>query len=448
MSAARPQSPRKSLNDRIIGASLRGLNWLAGSAAIDRLGLRKATEKMVFNGTRTGFQFATATARVFKSVSKLGQPARLPKAGDSGLFDLTLSDEQQMLRDTVQQFATEQLRPAAQKADHDCAATPELLKGASDLGIHLMGIPEALGGAGSERSAMTNVLVAEAMGHGDLGLAVACLAPSAVSTALTLWGDEEQQATYLPAFAGDHAPAAALAITEPRALFNPFTLQTRARQVGEGYVLDGVKSLVPRAAQAEIFIVAAALEGKGPALFIVESSAQGIRIEAEPAMGLRAASTARMSFSGVKLPASALLAAASADIYAECIALSRLGWCALATGCSQAALDYMIPYVNERVAFGEPISHRQAVAFAISNMAIETDSMRLLTWRAASRAEQGKSFIQEAALARRLCADKSILIGSDAVQLLGGHGFIKEHPAERWYRDLRAVGLMEGVVLV
>jgi alkylation response protein AidB-like acyl-CoA dehydrogenase len=111
-------------------------------------------------------------------------------------------------------------------------------------------------------------------------------------------------------------------------------------------------------------------------------------------------------------------------------------------------LDYVIPAVNERVAFGEPVSHRQAVAFAVSDIAIELAGMRLLTWRAASRADQGRSFAREVALARRLCAAKGMQIGSDGVQLLGGHGYVKEHPVERWYRDLRAVGLMEGALLV
>jgi hypothetical protein len=295
---------------------------------------------------------------------------------------------------------------------------------------------------------MTNVLVAEAMAQGDLGLAVACLAPAAVSTALVLWGDAAQQAKYLPAFVGDSLPAAALALQEPRPLFDPFALQTKARRQGEGYVIDGIKSLVPRAAAAELFIIAAELEGQGPALFIVESSTAGLSVEAEPAMGLRAAATGRVILEGVALPAGALLGGADAGIYAECVQLARLGWCALAVGAAQAALDYLIPYVNERIAFGEPISHRQAVAFNVANIGIELEGMRLLTYRAASRAERGTPFAQDAALARRLCADKGMSIGSDAVQLLGGHGFIKEHPAERWYRDLRAVGLIEGVLLV
>ena len=108
----------------------------------------------------------------------------------------------------------------------------------------------------------------------------------------------------------------------------------------------------------------------------------------------------------------------------------------------------MIPYVNERVAFGEPVRHRQGVAFKVADIGIELEGMRLVTLRAASRAEQGRPYARELALARKLCSDKGMAIGSDGVQLLGGHGYVKEHPVERWYRDLRSIGVMEGALLV
>lgn len=437
-----------SVTKDAMGLGLRALNRFAGLKSVDKLGLRKPAESVIYGASRAGFATVGAASRVFKSTSKLVQPARLDKRTGAGLFDLTPSEEQEMLREACRSFAGEQLRPAALDADTACAAKPELLAQANELGVHLLGVPESLGGAGQERSAMTNVLVAEALAHGDLSLALACLAPAAVSNALVLWGDREQQATYLPAFVGEKSPAAALAIQEPAALFDPFKLATQARRTPDGYVLEGVKSLVPRAAEAELFVIAAHLEGRGPALFLVESSTKGLSIQAEPSMGLRAASTARVVLDDVALPHGALLGNGSAETYAHCVHLARLGWCALAVGAAQAALDYLVPYVNERVAFGEPISHRQSVAFAVANMAIELEGMRLLTWRAASRAEQEQSYFEETALARRLCADKGMQIGSDAVQLLGGHGFVKEHPAERWYRDLRAVGFMEGAVLV
>lgn len=443
-----------SLQNRVMGAGLKVLNRFAGSTVVDKLGLRKPSEVLLYQSTRAGFTTAATAVKLFGAAGKLLQPARLGRRSSGELFDLTPSEEQQMLREAVAAFADEQLREAAQKADADGATPTELLKAAGELGITLMGLPEEVGGAGQERSTVTNVLVTEALAHGDLGLAVAILAPTAVANALVLWGDAGQQSRYLPAFAGEQAPAAALAVQEPQALFDPFALRTTARRDRDGgWVLDGLKSLVPRAAECALFLVAARIEddarsGSGNGLFLVEAGSKGLSVTPEPAMGLRAAATGALKLRGVKLPASALLSDGSAEVYGDCIALARLGWCALATGSAQAVLDYLIPYVNGRVAFGEPISHRQAVAFTVANVAIELEGLRLLTWRAASRAERGESFVQETALARRLAADKGAQIGSEAVQMLGGHGFTKEYPVERWYRDLRAAGMLEGVLLV
>jgi alkylation response protein AidB-like acyl-CoA dehydrogenase len=253
-----------------------------------------------------------------------------------------------------------------------------------------------------------------------------------------LWCDETQQATYLPAFTGPTVPAAALALVEPRPVFDPFELRTRYT----GGLLNGVKSLVPRGAEAELFVIGAQTDA-GPRLCVVEADHPGVVIEAEPSMGLRAASLSRVILTDV--PAVPL---GSLDDYAECVRLSRLGWCALALGTARAVLDYVTPYVNSREAFGEPISHRQSVAFMVANIGIELEGMKLVTYRAGSRAAQGLPFAREAALARRLCTEKGMQIGTDGVQLLGGHGFVKEHPVERWYRDLRAIGVMEGAVLV
>ena len=429
-----------------MGRALSVLNRVASAPILDRLKLRKPVERTLYQATRSGFRTVGAAGRAFAAVSGGGTPTRLPAAEDKGLFDLTPTDEQSMIVDTVREFAAEQLRPVAADADAKCDAPQGLLRTSAELGITLVGVPEELGGVGTERSAVTNVLVAEALAHGDMGLAVACLAPAAVSTALVLWGDEAQQATYLPAFVGDNVPAAALTIAEPRALFDPFALATKAYRRGDGFVLDGVKSLVPLAARAELFVVAADLDGRGPALFVVESGSAGLTVESDPAMGLRAAGMGRLHLDGVALPASALLG--DGEAYRECVRLSRIGWSALAVGTAKAVLDYVIPYVNDRVAFGEPVSHRQGVAFTVADIGIELEGMRLLTYKAASRAEQGKTFARETALARKLCADKGMRIGLDGVQLLGGHGFVKEHPVERWYRDLRAIGVAEGIVLV
>jgi alkylation response protein AidB-like acyl-CoA dehydrogenase len=165
-------------------------------------------------------------------------------------------------------------------------------------------------------------------------------------------------------------------------------------------------------------------------------------------MGVRAAGTGKLFLENVEVGPDALLGGGDAAVYSECIHRSHLAWCALAVGTGQAVLDYVIPYVNERKAFGEPISHRQAVAFMVSNVAIEVDGMRLTTLRAAALADQGKPFAREAAVARQLCSERGMQVGSDGVQLLGGHGYVKEYPVERWYRDLRAAGIFEGGLLV
>ncbi|WP_167175592.1 acyl-CoA dehydrogenase family protein [Saccharomonospora amisosensis] len=431
-----------------MGFGLAVLNRLAGSKALERAGLTEPVRNVVAAATRGGFRAAGAARRTFKATTRLGKPARPATAPEADLFDLTPSDEQQLIVETVTEFAAEQLRPAAAKADESLTPPDGLLGRAAELGVTLLGIPEELGGVGTERSVVTGALVAEALAHGDLGLAVAVLAPSSVSTALVQWGDADQQATYLPAFVGENVPAAALALQERAALFDPFRPRTTAKRTPNGYRLDGVKSLVPRAAQAELFVVSADLEGRGPALFIVEAATSGVSVEAEPAMGLRGAATGRLVLDKVSLPATALLGGGRSETFTEVVRLSRLGWAALACGTGKAVLDYVIPYVNERQAFGEPVSHRQGVAFQVADIGIELEGLRLVTLRAAARAEQGKPYAREAALARKLATDKGMAIGSTGVQLLGGHGFVKEHPVERWYRDLRAIGVLEGVVLL
>jgi alkylation response protein AidB-like acyl-CoA dehydrogenase len=164
-------------------------------------------------------------------------------------------------------------------------------------------------------------------------------------------------------------------------------------------------------------------------------------------MGLRGAMPGRMVLEEVRVRRGALLGDGDPAIYAECVARSRMAWAAVGVGVARAVLDYVIPYINERTAFGEPISHRQAVAFSVSDIAIELEGLRLVALRAAARADAGLDFAREAALARALCDQHGTRIGSDGVQLLGGHGYVTEHPVERWYRDLRAVGLMDGVLL-
>ena len=433
-----------------IGIAL--LTPLIGQEFLDKYNLRDPLNRGLKYGVKQAFSAAGATTRQFKRVQGLGKPATRLKPSGADYFDLTPDDDQKMIVQTVEEFAEEILRPAAHDADAAATYPPNLIAKAAELGITAINIPEDFDGIAENRSTITNALVAEALAYGDMGLALPILAPGGVASALTHWGSADQQATYLPEFAGENVPQACVAIAEPHPLFDPTSLKTTAVRTPSGYRLDGVKSLVPAAADAELFVIAAQLNGK-PTLFLVESAASGVTVTADPSMGIRAAALGRVELDKVTVPLSARLGEDVSEAehdsnYSEAIALSRLGWAALAVGTSHAVLDYVVPYVKEREAFGEPIAHRQSVAFMCANIAIELDGLRLITWRGASRAEQGLSFAREAALAKRLGTDKGMQIGLDGVQLLGGHGYTKEHPVERWYRDLRALGVAEGVVVL
>ncbi|MEQ5834324.1 acyl-CoA dehydrogenase family protein [Marinobacter sp. NFXS9] len=426
-----------------IGFALSAMNRLAGLPLLDRLGVRKPVERLAYQGTRVGFQALTVANREFKRARDLFPRKRLPARRPGDLFDLNLDDDQQMIVDSLRRFASDVLRPNAAECDENAALPHDIEHQAQALGLSLYAVPAEFGGVAENLSPVTSVLIAEQLAWGDLGLAQALLAPFSVAQAITRWGTAEQQSTYLPAFCEDQPPVATIAIDEPVPLFDPMSLSTRATRHGDDFTLNGLKSGVVRAGDSDLYLVAAELDGEGPRVFLIERGTGGLAFEAEPAMGLRAAGTGRIRLDNVRLPASALLGDEDFN-YSTFIDRGVLLRCGLAAGCAQAVQDYVIPYANEREAFGEPISHRQSVAFMISNMAIEIESMRLLTWRAASRAETGRTYHREACLARLLCSEKAMEVGTNGVQLLGGHGFVKEHPVERWYRDLRSAATLFG----
>jgi alkylation response protein AidB-like acyl-CoA dehydrogenase len=290
------------------------------------------------------------------------------------------------------------------------------------------------------------------------------LAPLGVVNILVEYGTHAQQETWLPKFTGDTFVPAALALLEPRPGSNPAHPQTGAVRTPapvslgssgpplggrDGWTLYGEKTLVPLGQTAELFVVLAEIQGAGPRLFLVPKGTAGVTVTPQPAMGLRAAGTCKLAFDGAFIPADALVGGEDARGSFDAqpvIDRSRIAWGAMAVGGARAVLDYVIPYCNERKAVGEPVSKRQAVAFMIADLAIELEGMRLLVHRAASLADQGKSVTREANLVRVQCTAKGMKAGTDGVQLLGGHGFVKDHPVERWYRDLRAIGIMEGAL--
>jgi alkylation response protein AidB-like acyl-CoA dehydrogenase len=427
------------------------LTRLSGSDLAARLHLREPARKVLYHGARVGTQAIKAGV---EAVSKRApsDPSRPSASKGSGKFDLTPTEEQAMLRDSMRRFALEVLQAAARAADDAASPSDEVLEQAHALGLAGLAVPESLGGVGSERSTVTQALIAEELSRGDMGLALAVLAPVAVVQAIVEWGTGAQQQELLPRFLGEKFTPAALALLEPRPLFDPTALRTGAVRDAKsgGWALWGEKSLVPLATRAEMFLVAAEVKGVGPRLFVVDRAAPGLAVAPEPSMGLRGAGLGHLTLEGARVPDDALLGGPGSDNPFDIGALvdrARIAWGALAVGTAQSVLDYVIPYVNARQAFGEPISNRQSVAFTVADIAIELEGMRLLVLRAASLAEQGKGITRAATLARQQCASKGMKIGSDGVQMLGGHGFIKEHPVERWYRNLRAIGVFEGGVL-
>jgi len=437
---------KPSLADRGQSFGMRLITRAGGLEAMKNAALRAKVEKVLYRGARQGFKAQVAAGRMFSAKTGSGEPTRSRPARARHEFDLTPTDDQQMIREAARELADEVLRPAGAQADADRRAPGPVREQSAQMGMALLGVPTELGGVAEEASAVTSVLVMEELARGDMGLAVAVMSSAAVANCLVNYGDSAQQATYLADFTDESDPATgALALMEPQPLFDPARPQTRGRRDGEELVLDGTKSLVPGAADADLFIVSALVDGAAR-LVIVPPASDGLTVADDPAMGLRAAHTGTVHLEGVRVPAANLLGTA-AD-HADAVARGRLAWAAAAVGTSQAVLDQVTAYTKERKAFGEPIAHRQAVAFTVANIAIELDGLRLVVWRAAALLDRGLDATSQIAHARSLAERHCAQIGSDGVQLLGGHGFVKEFDNERWYRDLRGAGLMEGVLLV
>lgn len=418
------------------GLGLSLITKIAGSEVLDQLKLRKFVEKSLYQGSKTGFKVLTKTQKAFKP-----QPIdkqRLPNQVNKNLFDLGLTEEQQMTSDAMSQFAQEVLYNLAHGADHNAQFPEELWQHLVDLGLNYYALPEALGGVAAEQNIVSNILIAENLAKGDFSLTAGLLSTFSVINAITRWGSTQVQSMYLPCFAEDTDITATFAFQEATPAFNPYQLKTKATEQNGQFYITGEKTLVVLGDTADVFLVSAESNGQ-PDIFVVQCD-ESIAIKSNPAMGLKAAETATLQFN--QTPA---LRLGDADFdYTAFVDLGNLMWCAMAVGTCEAIKAYCIKYANERTAFGEPISHRQSVAFMIADMAIEIDAMRMLVLNAASLAEAGQPFHREAYLARLLCAEKSMKIGTDGVQILGGHGFTKEHPVERWYRDLRATAILHS----
>ena len=364
------------------------------------------------------------------------------------------SDEQTLVVETLKSFAADVLRPAARAADESEKLPEDVLQQAWELGFAATQLPEAYGGAGEARSPITSALALEALATGDTALAVAIAHPAAFAFAVADHGTDEQKQAYLPLFTGDRYHAASIALAEPVPAFDAGAIRTVAEPKGDAFVLSGTKSAVPLADRASHFLVIARNGSKGGdgvgALdaFLVPKDAAGLRVEREQNLGMRALPTGRLTFERVELGAAARLGGAKGADVRRLLDGTRAANAALLVGLSVGVMEYAIPYAKDRRAFGEFIAQKQAIAFMLSDMRVETDAMRWLTWKAASQLEQGLPATRAAQFASAYTAQHAMKIADDGLQVLGGHGFIREHPVELWYRSARTLSVLEGAALL
>lgn len=356
--------------------------------------------------------------------------------------------EQDSAREAMRAFAASAMRGRARECDEASAIPDAFLTEAWQLGLHATQLPDAYGGYGAARSPVTNALVLEELAYGDPALAIAAMAPSPFVYAVAEHGTEAQRQAYLPPFAGERVTTAALALVEPVPLFDPYAPHTAVTRTDGRFQLSGTKCLVPLADRATHFLVVAR-DGDRLEAFIVGRAAAGVSIATpERNLGLKALPTGTVTFDAVSLTeADRLGGAAGADI-PRLIAQCRTALAAVLNGVARAVLDYCIPYAKERVAFGEPIARKQAIAFRLAEMHMEVESMRWMIWKAAGDLEHGRDATRSAQLARLYAAEKAMWIADNGVQVLGGHGFIREHPVELWYRSVRTASVLEGTVAV
>jgi acyl-CoA dehydrogenase len=357
------------------------------------------------------------------------------------------SEEQELLRQTLAGFARDVVRPQVREADEKEVVPGPVVEKSWELGLVQDSIPEASGGYGNPRSAVGGTFILEELAYGSLGIALHLVAPRLFTIPVIVAGTDPQRAAWLPRFAGDRFVPATAAFTEPRWGFDPTDLATRAERTAEGWKLTGEKCAVPLAATAEVLLVYAAAPD-GLAAFVVERGASGLTVgEREMNMGLRALDAFTIRLDGVTVPAANRLGGDGAELQ-PLVDAQRVASAALAVGVGRAAFDYAREYAKERTAFGVPIATKQAVAFMLSNMAIEVDAMRLLAWEAAWRLDKGLPATREAYLAKQYAADAVLKIADNAVQVLGGHGYIRDHLVELFLRDARAFGTLDGLATV
>lgn len=364
------------------------------------------------------------------------------------MYSFEPTDEQQMLVDTVKRYASIDLRPAARDADEENQLPKKLIEKGWELGLLQASVPEEFGGFG-EYSALTGVLAGEEMAWGDLAGAMAVLAPGLFAIPILVAGSDEQKAKYLPpVIEADWKPYTA-AIMESHFDFDPNDLEAAATQQGDGYLLNGEKIYVPFASDAEAMIIYARLDGKTQG-FILSGSAEGLKIgDRQKLMGINALPIFKVSLDNVRVSKEDRLGGSEGHDFAPIVNISRVANACLAVGLARAAFEYSRDYAKEREVFGVKVAQKQAIAFMLAEMATEIDAIRLLTWEAAWMIDQHKNEASKIAyLAQTGAADMAMTVTDRAVQILGGHGYIREHPVEMWMRNGRGMSTLTGLAMI
>jgi acyl-CoA dehydrogenase len=370
------------------------------------------------------------------------------------VISFELSETQRFARDAAREFARRELRARARQCDEESRCPAALLDQGWKLELVTACIPEALGGGGITGGQTTSAVVLEELGYGCASLAAMVMAPMLFVRPMIDFGTDEQKGRYLPPFAGPRYHVASLALHEPSFTFDPADLRTTAERSSDGYLLRGEKRLVPMSDRASHFLVIARGE-RGPGLanlgaFIVPRDAPGLRVDtdAEKTVGFQAMPWGRLTLAAVKVPVDGRLGGERGIDGRRLISTLRVGGAALSVGLARAVTETCVAYAKDRVAFGLPIARKQAIAFMIADMHTEVEAMRWLVWKAASLLEQGDDASRAAVLAQDYVARKTMKIADDGIQVLGGHGFIRDYPMEMWFRNARLVTVHEGPVAV
>ena len=370
---------------------------------------------------------------------KRGSKSKSP-VEERALISFELTEEQKLAQSMVQELASSALRPAARGADDRETIPSSILDE-----IWATGIIQSQADA-TARSATLNALLLEELAVADTAFAIAAAAPIGFLGAVADQGSAGQKKNLLPLFAGDKYRCASIAIMEPDFAFDVSAIRTAAIKTRDGYRLSGVKGLVPLAGNCSHFIVVAQYDGAADA-FIVDRNTPGVSVgEKKPNIGLRALEMGTVSFEDVELSSCARLGEGRGCDVQRIIDSARTALSAIMTGTSRAVMEFALPYTKERVVHGDALAKKQTIAFRLADMRIETDAMRWMTWKAASILEKVGDATRQAQLAYTYAGEQAMWIADEGVQMLGGHGYLRDNPVEMWYRDTRTVSVLEGAV--